>query len=212
MKALELGPRGLPRRRLTKQQAVRHLIHAAVRMVLAGEDPFAAHLLIQSADKLLIDLAAHSRPKQLAMDWAKLIKPEYKDALIKVFRETYNFLKHADRDHDETLHVGDIATSNLLQLAACIANYRAIFDEITDHMKVGFALAGLVFPDGFVSDDHRHAFDQAAAGYRGLSPRQFISDLHSSGLADVVYSGLAAERADDLQDVTPFLDQPFEKI
>ena len=47
----------LPKRTLTKKQAIRHLIHAAVRMIAAGEDPFAIHLLTHSADKLLIDLA-----------------------------------------------------------------------------------------------------------------------------------------------------------
>jgi len=107
---------------------------------MAGEDPFATHLLIQSADKLLIDLANHSPPQQLAMDWSKLMKPEYKDALLKLFRETYNFLKHADRDRNETLHVGDIAGLNVLQLTACIANYWALFDEFTHHMQIGFAL------------------------------------------------------------------------
>jgi hypothetical protein len=104
LKKLELGPRDAPRRWLTKQQAIRHLIHAAVRLIVAGEDPFATHLLIQSADKLLIDLAKHSATGKLALDWTPLMKPEYKDALLKVHRETFNFLKHADRDHDQTLH------------------------------------------------------------------------------------------------------------
>jgi hypothetical protein len=97
----------MPKRKLTKQQAVRHLIHAAVRLIAAGEDPFATHLLIQSADKLLIDLAKHSAAGKLAYDWTTIMKPEYKDALLKVHRETFNFFKHADRDHDKTLHVGD---------------------------------------------------------------------------------------------------------
>jgi hypothetical protein len=72
LKKLQLGPRGAPRRRLTKQQAVRHLIHGAVRLLAAGEDPFATHLLIQSADKLLIDLAKHSATRKLVYDWTAL--------------------------------------------------------------------------------------------------------------------------------------------
>ena len=67
-----------PRRTLTKQQAVRHLIHAAGRMIATGEDPFAIHLLIQSADKILIDLAKKAGRK-LVHTWGELIQPEYKE-------------------------------------------------------------------------------------------------------------------------------------
>jgi hypothetical protein len=118
-----------PRRRLTKKQAVRHLIHAAVRMIAAAEDPFAIHLIIQSADKLLIDLSKRLK-KPLAHDWVENLKDEYRKPLMAVFRETYNFLKHADSDHDEELHVGSIAESNVLQLAVCTANYHALSANI----------------------------------------------------------------------------------
>lgn len=46
---------------MRKQEAVKHLLHAAIRLLGAREDPFAIHLLIQSADKLLIDLAKHAK-------------------------------------------------------------------------------------------------------------------------------------------------------
>lgn len=135
-----------PRRRITKKQAVRHLIHAAVRLIAAAEDPFAVHLIIQSADKLLIDLSKKLK-KPLAHDWVENIKDEYRTPLVAVFRETYNFLKHADKDHDEELHVGSIAESNVLQLAVCIANYHSLYDELTDHMNILFGFAKLVMPE-----------------------------------------------------------------
>jgi hypothetical protein len=49
--------RKLPQRTIGKKAAVRHLIHAAIRMTMANEDAFAIHLLAQSPDKLLIDLS-----------------------------------------------------------------------------------------------------------------------------------------------------------
>ena len=88
-------PRHPPKRMITKQQAVRHLIHASSRMLAAAEDPFAIHLLIQSADKLLIDLSKKTGRK-LVFTWDEFIKPEYKDALIEGVTETANFFKHAD--------------------------------------------------------------------------------------------------------------------
>lgn len=64
-------------------------------MLAAAEDPFAIHLLIQSADKLLIDLSKKTGRK-LVFTWDEFIKPEYKDALIEGVTETANFFKHAD--------------------------------------------------------------------------------------------------------------------
>jgi hypothetical protein len=208
LKKLQLGPRGAPTRWLTKQQAVRQLIHGSVRLLAAGEDPFATHLLIQSTDKLLIDLVKHSASRKLAYDWTALMKPEYKDALLEVHRETFNFLKHADRDHDQTLHVGDIARSNVLQLGVCIYNFFALSNELTDHMRLGIAIARLVFPDGFVNDDQRSLHDDAVSGFGGFTLREFVAALRTN---DVLkhFPNLAAERVEDLQDITPFFDEPF---
>lgn len=174
---------------------------------MAGEDPFATHLLIQSADKLLFDLAKRDPAKQQVLDWTQRARPEYKDALIEVFRETYNFLKHADRDHDQTLHVGDIATSNVLQLGVCISNYQRLFSEWTDHMRVGFAIARFVFPHGFVTEDERPAFDYAVSRSSIYMVREFISDIQAL-ITTGRFPNFGSERAEDLQDVSSF----FERI
>lgn len=189
-----------PRRRITKKQAVRHLIHAAVRMIAAAEDPFATHLVIQSADKLLIDLSKRLK-RPLAHDWVENIKDEYRSPLMAVFRETYNFLKHADNDHDEELHVGSIAESNVLLVAVCIANYQALFGEYTDHMKLLFTSAKLVFPAGFVMPDQRAVFEAALPKLAGMRFGElFNMDLWSAPIATRDFPGLAAERHEDLQD------------
>jgi hypothetical protein len=44
------------RRYIGKREGVRHVLHAAIRSVFYGEDPFAIHLLGQSAEKVLLDL------------------------------------------------------------------------------------------------------------------------------------------------------------
>jgi hypothetical protein len=88
---IKLPGRLPPKRTITKRQAVRHLIHSAARMIAAGEDPFGIHLLVQSADKLLIDIAKRTG-RTLAFNWGEFVKPEYKDAVLDVIRETSNFL------------------------------------------------------------------------------------------------------------------------
>ncbi|MGB8631317.1 MAG: hypothetical protein WCD69_18350, partial [Xanthobacteraceae bacterium] len=137
--------RSAPKRTITKQQAVRHLIHSAVRMICAGEDPFAIQLLVQSADKLLIDLAKKTKRK-LPFAWGEFVKPQYENAVIATIRETSNFFKHADKDHDAALHVVDIALMNILQLSICVVNYAALFGEWTDHMKLAFFIGKVIIP------------------------------------------------------------------
>jgi hypothetical protein len=191
-----------PRRRITKKQAVRHLIHAAVRMIAAAEDPFAIHLVIQSADKLLIDLSKKLK-KPLAHDWVENIKDEYRTPLMAVFRETYNFLKHADKDHNEELHVGSIAESNVLQLAVCIANYHSLYGELTDHMNILFGFAKLVMPEGFVTPDQRPLFDAALPKLAGMRFGEFYNMyLWDDPMVAQTMPGLERERREDLQDNT----------
>jgi hypothetical protein len=81
-----------PKRTITKRQAVRHLIHSAVRLICIGEDPFSIHLLLQSADKLLIDIAKKAK-RNLPFKWGEFVKPEYEAAIIATIRETSNFLQ-----------------------------------------------------------------------------------------------------------------------
>ena len=65
----------IPRRNLDKREAVRHLIHTAIRLIAKMEDPFAIHLLVQSAEKLLHDMA-EKQNKLLRVYWEDYIKEE----------------------------------------------------------------------------------------------------------------------------------------
>ena len=190
-----------PRRTLTKQQAVRHLIHAAGRMIAAGEDPFAIHILIQSADKLLIDLGKKAG-RDLKFTWGELVRPEYKAAVIQAIRETSNYFKHADKDHDAKLHVGEIAYSNLLQIGLCIVNYLAIYGEWTDHMQLILHFARITFPNGFVTPEDRAQFDTMLPG-RDLTLGEHLSGWWDNPLISTVLPNLEMERAEDLQDTQP---------
>lgn len=104
-----------PRRTLNKQEALRHLIHTAIRLIARMEDPFAVHLLVHSAGKILIDLAKQ-KGHELRVDWELYINDEYHDEFFKRHRETYNYLKHADRDFATDLPVHDIAMTNVMNL------------------------------------------------------------------------------------------------
>ena len=199
-----------PKRTITKQQAIRHLIHAAARMIAAREDPFAIHLLIQSADKLLIDLAK-KRGQKLLFDWGQFAKPEYKKAVIEAIRETYNFLKHADKDHADRLHVASIARANILHLALCTLNYRELFGGWTDHMKLLFNVAKFVFPDALVHADQRSQFD-AILPEQDFTLAEFLSIWWDNPGLITVTPNLASEKAEDLQDTQPLYSTKVKDI
>jgi hypothetical protein len=186
-----------PKRTITKQQAVRHLINSACRMIAAREDPFAIHLLIQSADKLLIDLA-RKRDQKLAFNWGDFSEPEYKDAIFVVIRKTSNYFKHADKDHEVLLHVGDIAKLNILQLRICIVNYRGLFGEWTDHMNLLLLVAKIVSPNAFVLPDQREKFDAVFSDLKHMTLNGYLRCMWKA--FKPLLPNLVSERAEDLQD------------
>jgi hypothetical protein len=195
----KLPGRRPPKRTITKQQAIRHLIHAAVRMIAAGEDPFAIQLIVHSADKLLIDVAKKQKRK-LAFNWVKFVKPEYKAAVMETMRETYNFLKHADKDHDQTLHVAEIAKVNILQLALCIVNYHSLFAAMTDHMTLLFNVARFVYPNSLVHPDLRSQFNATLPKIHNITLAESLSGWWTDPALMAMLPNLAREKAEDLQD------------
>jgi len=148
-----------PRRKLNKQEAVRHLLHTSIRLVMNMEDPFAIHVLVHSADKMLIDIAKRQN-KLLRMDWEDYIKPEYHSEFFRLHRKTYNYFKHADEDFSEDLPVRDIAMMNVMQLFMACMNYRTLFNDTTDHITL-FAIfmfnimPHVIIPDGIGKQMHR---------------------------------------------------------
>jgi hypothetical protein len=188
-----------PKRTLTKQQAVRHLIHCAGRMIAAKEDPFAIQLLIQSADNLLIDITNKKKLKPV-FSWDEHVKPEYKREVIRRIREISNFLKHADKDHDATLGVYEIAKLNILQLGICIINYHGLFGEWTDHMKLLFNVAAPIAPDAFAHPTVRAMMDGRFAILTTMTLAEYLAGWWSDPLLKLALPNLQTEIAEDLQD------------
>jgi hypothetical protein len=139
---LETKPAISPKRKIGKQEAIRRLIHTAIRMVMNEEDPFAVHLLIHSADKSLTELAGR-RGADLALNWKEYVKEADLKQFFRRHRAIYNYLKHADSDAFDELSAGDISIVNVMDLFIAILNYDKLFSERTDHMKF-FSLFVLV--------------------------------------------------------------------
>jgi hypothetical protein len=163
-----------PMRTLDKQEATRHLIHAAIRMFSEEEDPFAIHVLIHAAENVLIDVAKKSG-KQLRVDWESYIKKEYQGAFFTKYREIYNFLKHADRDFGTDMPVKDIMTSNVMTLFICISNYAALFGGWTNHMLRFQSFVFVLRPEVIGPDfPQRDELLQGIHGIKTMTVREFF--------------------------------------
>jgi hypothetical protein len=140
-------------RKIGKQEAIRHLLHCAVRMIAAQEDPFPIHMLVHSAEKLLIDVSKQTG-KKLLIDWSLGSPPL---GFFKLHRATYNFFKHADNDFDQEISVPEIARFNIPFLFMCTENYKHLFGESTDHMQLIYELVQMMTPRLFnIPDPETH--------------------------------------------------------
>jgi hypothetical protein len=203
----------IQKRQLSKQDAIRHLIHGAIRLFMSGEDPFIIHMLIQSADKLLIDVAEKSG-KKLAHDWETFIRPEKKTFFFTKYRETYNFFKHANHDFGKDLPVKDIVKLNLITLFVAVQNYFGLYGSITGHMSLHNLFVQCTIPDIFkmnaMPKDQAEKYAKLLKSLDTTTPSEFFSIV--SEYIDVFAPTYKKERAEDLQENTGFFAATFADL
>jgi hypothetical protein len=198
-----------PRRHIDKHEAIRHLIHAGVRMIMNEEDPFAIHVIVHSADKMILDVAK-KRGVLLNADWKVYIKDEYHKEFFAKHRESYNYLKHADEDFNDELPVHDIMMLNVMTLFIAIANYTELFRECTSHMILYQAFIMSLSPaiikkDGPMADELLRNAELVQAS----TPRAFFEWFKENLGSLPKFSG---EVAEDLRDIMHFYHLSFAEL
>jgi len=194
--------------KLNKQEAIRRLIHAAIRMLAAEEDPFAVHLLIQSADKTLIDVAK-KLGKELRVDWELFIKDEHHKEFFTLHRAIYNYMKHGDKDANDEIEIEDIQTRNLLDLYALIANYGATYNTKTRHMHLFQIFVLQLYPDLIVAQGaFKDQLKRSNVDSAYLTPREFFKQVEENH----VMPGLMTERLKDFAVFGDFYSLTFSEI
>jgi hypothetical protein len=198
-----------PRRTLDKQEATRHLIHTAIRLIAKMEDPFAVHVLVHSADKLVIDVAK-SRGRKLRVDWEEYIKPEYHKHFFARNRAAYNYFKHADKDFDEDLPVSNIMMLNVITLFICIVNYTELFGEMTNHMTLLSAFAAALFPE-IIQPATMEGIEllKNLRVLQGMTPAEFFATFEEKLEALPRYAG---EVSKDMEDIVDFYHLSFGEL
>ena len=136
---------GSPKFELSRQEALRRLLHFSIRQIVQQEDPFAVHLSAKACARMSADIANHRQMPMAGTD--DLIKPEHRKEWRRINNETYNYLKHADRDPESSLGVHDlVGTNRLLTLLNC-QNYSDLFTKSTAHSNMFYIYVAISEPD-----------------------------------------------------------------
>jgi hypothetical protein len=87
---------------LTKLEAAKRQLRVAIRLFFKRKDLVAVHALAAAAQGILGDLGKHKGVKGIFAR-SERIRPEYREEVIKSFKEVQNFFKHAAKDPDVNL-------------------------------------------------------------------------------------------------------------
>lgn len=89
---------------INKLQAARRQLREAIRLWFTAGDPVAVHCLVGSSHQIIHDLNSQKGGRDLLYD-TLVIKDEFRKEWIRLIKNPYNFLKHADRDSDRTVNL-----------------------------------------------------------------------------------------------------------
>lgn len=120
--------------RISKLDAARRQIDAAIRMTFAGEDPVAIHSVVAAGHRIIKDLCEKRGDIESYLQFTDWINPNYAKEYWQRLNASANFLKHADKDADH-IHDMDDQTSDYMILFAS-RWYGALGNSLSIEMKV----------------------------------------------------------------------------
>lgn len=136
--------------RTNKIDAARRQTDASIRLHFGGEDPFAIHTIASAVHRILRDIAE----KQANCDWHEAIKKNIRPGMENKFwaamNTEANFLKHADKDHDGILEVGEEINDHMI--LGCCLYYQSLGYEPTPEMRGFVAWYIMIYPELLVDE------------------------------------------------------------
>jgi len=154
---------------ITKLDAARRQMDAAIGLYFDEGDEVSIHTLVGAARLLIANLSSAAKQETIL---EKFIRPEKLLEFEKAIRAPQNFLKHADKDPDATLDLDPHATELLLLIE--VEAYRGLTGGITDAMNIFQTYAAATWgKQAFeaVPADVLAGMSEAAAG---ISKREFF--------------------------------------
>jgi hypothetical protein len=104
--------------KLSKLDAAKRQLDAAVRAFFTGEDPVAVHTLVGAAANIISDLVGHSAPEKSWDSRCAKHNSLSKKQYIDIVHDVQTFFKHADRDPQGKLDFDQCKTEHLVFIAS----------------------------------------------------------------------------------------------
>ncbi len=136
---------GPPKFEVNREETYRRLLHFSVRQIISQEDPFGTHLSVKAGARMASDLSKHLGIEILSHE--QVIKPELLNEWRRINNDTYNYLKHAERDPHRSLPVFDLPLLNRLQTLLNAVNFKSLFGKQTAHINLYTAYFSATEPD-----------------------------------------------------------------
>jgi hypothetical protein len=188
-----------PRRYINKRGALRHLVHSAIRLTLAGEDPFAIHLLIQSGEKLVRGIA-NKAGVLLRLDFDPHLKGGTREEFYYFWRIAYNYFKHAEHDADIDLGVHDIHRQNILALLVLSDGFGQVYGSRTAHVQLYMVALACVMPARLeLFPGMAEVAEEARRKMKGLTIGEYFGFILET--AAQYFPDFETERREDLVDL-----------
>ena len=162
--------------KVTKFDAVRRQLDAAIRLYFGEDDPVAIHTLTAAAHQLLSDLnQASSGAPTLKDTILSHVRPDKRDDARRLLSAASNFFKHADRDPHTVLEFLPSQTEILL-LDGCL-KYRDVTRELVPTLATYQTWFWLGPGAEFVDVTTERNIDRFREAFRGASRRSFFNEV-----------------------------------
>ena len=115
---------------ISKIEAAKRQLETAIRLYFSEGDAVSTHTLTAAAYNVLRDVTnlTGADPVFIKGHMLDMVKSEYRRQLIDKTNEAENFFKHADRDHEASLHF-DPEMTELHLIDACVQFQKLTGDE-----------------------------------------------------------------------------------
>ena len=146
--------------RLSKSDAARRQIDAAIRMLFSDEDVVPIHTILMAAFRILRDLTKRKDDSYMERVIEESLIPEGRAKFWSVVHGLSNFLKHADRDPD-SVHDGVDETINEPIAFMAILYYLELENKHTPEMLAFHSWFASLHPE-FVLSGHNPRLKEMA--------------------------------------------------
>lgn len=161
--------------KISKTDAARRQLEAAIRLWFFDGDPVSVHTLAAAAHQIVHDLGK-ARGVFAALRELPEIQPEFKKEIHAAISKAENFFKHADRDPDALLDFNPVTSTYYLLDASM--TYEALTGE-RPHILRAFQMWMSIHNPSLLKDEFKADWEdrmrRAGAGLKHMAKQEFFT-------------------------------------